>query len=75
MQVAHPKSKSELLEAFGSRRPVRLFITDSSAVIPESVLGVIRSLMHEDESGCRFAAIIVNEQTREVWDGSLGVFK
>jgi len=75
MQVAHPKTKSELLEAFGSRQRVRVNVTEEGAVLPTSVIGVVRSLRHDDESGHRFGAVIVNSDTRELWDGSLGVFE
>ncbi len=75
MQAVIPKTKAELLEAFGSRKKVRVFITETSCVVPTSVVGIIRSLRHEDTSGQGFGGMVVNEDTREVWDGCLGVFK
>jgi len=61
MQVAHPKTKTELLEAFGRRCPVRLLISEPEHPLATSVFGIIRSLRYEDASGCRFGAVIINE--------------
>lgn len=75
MHVAHPKNKAELLEAFGCRRLVRVLISTPEKPLASSVIGVIRSLRYEEESEARFGAVIVEVQTREIWDGSLGVFQ
>ncbi len=75
MQVEHPKIKADLLEAFGSRRKIRLLISQSDNPLATSVVGVIRSLRYEDESGAKFGAVIVEDKTHRLWDGSLGVFE